>query len=77
MSVRLRGQILSLLGNSKKGLTEEEIVKKLIDKGADFHAEVEFRRRVVGSLLALKHQHRAWPVGHRWTITDRGKRSHG
>lgn len=76
----LRSDILRLLGQNTHGLSEFAIVKALFppdDAKASHEDRVDAVTQVTRALMTLKHQHRVWPVNGLWTITAKGKKSHG
>ncbi len=69
----LRSRVLHLLGQHPQGLSEADILRALLPRAASVPCVTEITR----ALMTLKHQHRVWPVGGKWTVTSKGKRSHG
>jgi hypothetical protein len=68
------------LGQNTHGLSEFAIVKALFppsDPKASHEERVNAVTLVSRALMALKHQHRAWPVNGLWTITPKGRKTHG
>lgn len=76
----MRSNILSLLGQHSRGLSEEAVIQELMPPMSDkasHNERVDARTQITRALMALKHQHRAWLVNGLWTITAKGKKSHG
>jgi len=75
----LRSTILGYLGSGD--LTEAQLLSKLqpsTEAKLPIHDQTAFHARMLSALSTLKFQHRAWKLeSGLWTITDRGKTSHG
>ena len=75
----LRSTILGHLGGVD--LTERQLLAKLqptATSALPVNAQIAYHARMLSALSTLQSQHRAWklPSG-LWTLTDRGKKTHG
>ena len=80
----LRNDILGFL--QRGDATAEQITQALFNRTrsdkkksrTNFSQDVNAHGQVLSTLLALKHEHRVWTTDHsKWTITSKGKKSHG
>lgn len=72
----LQSALLTQLDRSKRGLTAAALKRRLVPRGTSFHEEVQLRAEIDRALLALKHDHRAYPHGRdkRWKTTSKGSK---